>query len=122
MLKVQLMETYFGVSDRVAEGFFNLFREKLGISVDFCYKTIERGYDPQRSEELIDEVLRITNEIGNANEKHFSVDGTGDPCTMKVNYERNEQLNAKKNKQNQLKRALMLLLVKSMISSTQCSL
>jgi transposase len=87
VLKVQLMETYFGVSDRVAEGFFKLFREKLAISSDFCYKTIERGYDPPRSEELIDEVLKITNEIGNANEKHFSVDGTGDPCTMKVNYE-----------------------------------
>ena len=29
----------------------------------------------------------ISYEIGNANDKHFSVDGTGDPCTMKVNYE-----------------------------------
>jgi transposase len=87
IVKVQLMESYFGVSDRVAEGFFKLFREKLGISSDFCYKTIERGYDPERSEELLDEVLKITNEIGNAYEEKFSIDGTGDPCTMKVNYE-----------------------------------
>jgi transposase len=81
------METYFGVSDRVSEGFLRLFREKLGISGDFSYKTIERGYDPLRSEELLDEVFRVTNEIGNSNEKKFSIDGTGDPCTMKVNYE-----------------------------------
>lgn len=57
------------------------------ISSDFCYKTIERGYNPERSEELLDEVLKITNEIGNSKEKKFSIDGTGDPCTMKVNYE-----------------------------------
>lgn len=102
VLKVQLMETYFGVSDRIAEGFFNLFREKLGISEDFCYKTIERGYDPERSKELIDEVLKITNEIGNANESDFSIDGTGDPCNMKVNYEskRAEQRRAKSAKTN----------------------
>jgi transposase len=87
VLKVQLMETYFGISDRLAEGYFNLFKEKLGISIEFCYKTIERGYDPERTEELISEILKITNEIGNANEKHFSIDGTGDPCTIKVNYE-----------------------------------
>jgi transposase len=87
VVKVQLIETFFGASDRVAEGFFNLFREKLGISSDFCYKTIERGYDPERSWELVEEVLRITNEVGNANERHFSIDGTGDPCTVKVNYE-----------------------------------
>jgi transposase len=106
VLKVQLMETYFGISDRLAEGFFNLFSEKLGISSDFCYKTIERGYDPERSKELIDEVLKVTNEVGNANESNFSIDGTGDPCTMKVNYEskraeqhRERQSRAKTSKQ-----------------------
>jgi transposase len=87
VVKVQLMESYFGISDRVSEGFLRLFREKLEISSDFCYKTIERGYDPERSKELLDEVLKITNEIGNSKEKKFSIDGTGDPCNMKVNYE-----------------------------------
>ena len=81
------METYFGISDRVSEGFLRLFKEKLGISSDFSYKTIERSYDPLRSEELLDEIFKITNEIGNSKEKKFSIDGTGDPCTMKVNYE-----------------------------------
>lgn len=100
VLKVQLMETYFGVSDRVSEGFLRLFREKLGISSDFSYKTIERGYDPQRSEELLDEVFKLTNEIGNSNEKKFSIDGTGDPCTMKVNYE-SKRAQQRKQKQTQ---------------------
>ena len=100
VVKAQLMESYFGVSDRVSQGFQRLFREKVGITSDFTYKTIERGYDPERCEELLDEVFRITNEVGNANEKEFSVDGTGDPCTMKVNY---ESKRAEQRKQKQTK-------------------
>ena len=87
VVKVLLMESYFGVSDRVAEGFLRLFREKLAITSDFSYKTIERGYDPERTRELLDEIFKITNEIGNSNETKFSIDGTGDPVTAKVNYE-----------------------------------
>jgi transposase len=100
VVKVQLMESYFGVSDRVSQGFLRLFREKLGIASDFSYKTIERGYDPERSEELLEEILKITNELGNSNEKKFSIDGTGDPCSMKVNYEskRSQQRREKESK------------------------
>ena len=100
VVKVQLMETYFGVSDRVSEGFLRLFKEKLGISSDFSYKTIERSYDPLRSEELLDEIFKVTNEIGNSKEKKFSIDGTGDPCTMKVNYE-SKRAQQRKQKQTQ---------------------
>jgi transposase len=81
------MQSYFGISNRVAQGFLRLFREKLGISSDFSYKTIERGYDPERSKELLEEVFALTNEVGNSKERKFSIDGTGDPATMKVNYE-----------------------------------
>ena len=81
------MQSYFGVSNRVAEGFLRLFREKLGIGSDFSYKTIERGYDPERSKELLDEVFKITNEVGNPFETKVGIDGTGDPVNMKVNYE-----------------------------------
>jgi len=87
VVKVLLMQSYFGISNRVAQGFLRLFREKLGISSDFSYKTIERGYDPERSKELLEEVFAITNEVGNSKERKFSIDGTGDPATMKVNYE-----------------------------------
>lgn len=87
VVKVLLMQSYFGVSNRVAEGFARLFREKLGLNSEFSYKTIERGYDPDRSKALLDEVFKITNEVGNHFETDFGIDGTGDPTTTKVNYE-----------------------------------
>ena len=87
IVKVLLMQSYFGVSNRIAEGFLGLFKEKLRITSDFSYKTIERGYDPERAKELLDEVFKITNEVGNPFENKFGIDGTGDPTNMKVNYE-----------------------------------
>lgn len=87
IVKVLLMQSYFGVSNRVAQGFLKLFREKLGIASEFSYKTIERGYAPERTKELLDEIFELTNEEGNSKEKKFSIDGTGDPASMKVNYE-----------------------------------
>ena len=87
IVKVMLMQAYFGMPNRIAEGFLRLFSEKLGISSEFSYKTIERGYEPERSKKLLDEVQRIMNESGNSTEKIFSTDGTGDPATMKANYE-----------------------------------
>ena len=81
------MQAYFGMPNRIAQGFLGLFGGKLGISSEFSYKTIERGYDPERTRKILDEVLKIMNEAGNPPEKIFSTDGTGDPGTMKVNYE-----------------------------------
>lgn len=87
IVKVLLMQSYFGISNRAAEGFLRLFKEKLRISSHFSYKTIERGYDPERSKELLDVIFRVTNEVGNSFENKFGIDGTGDPTNMKVNYE-----------------------------------
>lgn len=91
--KALLLQSYFGVSDRVAAGLVRLFKEKLRIPDEFSYKTIERGYDPGPVAEALREVFRLTNEYGNANETAFSVDGTGNPASTKVNYEsvRSEQ-------------------------------
>jgi transposase len=91
--KALLLQTYFGVSDRVAAGLVRLFKEKLGIPEEFSYKTIERGYDPSPVSEMLREVFRLTNEHGNAKETTFGVDGTGEPTSSKVNYEsvRSEQ-------------------------------
>ncbi len=87
VVKVMLMQAYFGMPNRVAQGFLRLFGEKLGIPTRFSYKTIERGYDPERSKAILDEVMKIINERGNSLEKMFSTDGTGDPTSMKINYE-----------------------------------
>jgi len=91
--KALLLQACFGVSDRVAAGLVRLFREKLGISTEFSYKTIERGYDPGPVAELLREVFRLTNEHGNSKETTFAFDGTGEPTSTKVNYEsvRSEQ-------------------------------
>jgi transposase len=91
--KVLLMQSYFGVSNRVAAGLALVFKEKLRLSDTFSYKTIERGYDPGPVTRILQVVFRLTNEYGNANEDTFSFDGTGEPTSTKVNYEsvRSEQ-------------------------------
>jgi transposase len=43
IVKVMLIQAYFGMPNRIAQGFFRLLGEKLGISSEFSYKTIERG-------------------------------------------------------------------------------
>jgi transposase len=96
--KALLLQTYFGVSDRVAAGLVRLFKEKLGISEEFSYKTIERGYDPSHASEILREVFRLTNEHGNAKETVFSVDGTGEPTSSKINY---ESIRAEQRKKNE---------------------
>ena len=85
--KVLLMQSYFGVSNRVAAGFALVFKDTLRLSDTFSYKTIERGYDPGPVTQILQDVFRLTNELGNANEDTFSVDGSGDPTSTKVNYE-----------------------------------
>ena len=52
---VMLMQAYFGMSNRITEGFLRLFGEKLGISSEFSYKTILCGYDSERTKKILDE-------------------------------------------------------------------
>ena len=87
LAKALMLQSYFGASNRVAAGLVRVFGEKLRISSEFSYKTIERGYDPGRVTPILEEVFRITNEMGNSNESTFAADGSGDPSTVKVNYE-----------------------------------
>jgi hypothetical protein len=70
--KALLLQSYFGVSNRVAAGLVDLFKEKLGISNAFSYKTIERGYDPGPMTQILQDVFRFTNELGNSMEDTFS--------------------------------------------------
>ena len=84
--KIMLLQCYFGFSNRVAAGFLKV-AAAIRFSDDFSYKTVERGYDPDRTKPLFDEMFRLTNEWSNFDENTTSIDGTGDPTTMKVNYE-----------------------------------
>lgn len=94
IVKVLLLQTYTGSPNRVAEGLLLLFGEKLGISAHFSYKTIERGYDKETVNEILDEITGIANEIIGGEEDTNSIDGTGFSASNKVNYA------AKRQKQN----------------------
>ncbi len=90
--KIMLLQCYFGFSNRVAAGFLKVLTA-IKFSKSFSYKTVERGYDPNRTKILFDEIFKITNEWSNSIETVIGVDGTGDPTSLKVNYEdiRSEQ-------------------------------
>ena len=91
--KALLAQSYFGVSNRNTEGYLILFSDRLGLSSDFSYKTIERGNDEPDVKVILDEVLRLSNIPVYGREKTVSVDGTGFPTSVKQNYEsdRNKQ-------------------------------
>ncbi|MGI0150398.1 MAG: hypothetical protein ACREC5_00480, partial [Thermoplasmata archaeon] len=73
------------VPNRVAEVLILLFGEKLGLSTSFSYKAIERGYDREAVNRLLDEVMALTNVPIQGLEKTFSADGTGMPTSGKEN-------------------------------------
>ncbi len=96
--KTLILQTYTESPNRVAEGLLLLFREKLGISEHFSYKTIERGYDRDGVNKILDEVVAITNECVENEEKTCSFDGTGFSASNKENYaEKRQKQNSKKN-------------------------
>ena len=97
--KTLLLQTYTESSNRVAEGFLLLFREKLDISRHFSYKTIERGYDREAVNEILDEIVVITNEGVEGKEITFSFDGTGFSSSDKENYaDKRQKQNSKKDR------------------------
>lgn len=59
--KILLLQSYLGVPNPFAEGMVYLFKEKLGLSKGFSYKTIERGYDKECVIKILDMVFSLTN-------------------------------------------------------------
>lgn len=101
VIKILLAQTYFGFSNRRSEGIIRVAYGPLGISREFSYKTIERGYDPDRTGELLAEVMYLTNEPVRRLENVFGIDGTGQPTSVKQNYENDRRLQrTKKNSQS----------------------
>jgi transposase len=96
--KILLLQAYTESPNRIAEGFLYLFREKLGIHQYFSYKTIERGYDREAVNEILDEIVIITNETVKGKETTYSFDGTGFSVLNKENYAaKRQKQNSKKN-------------------------
>jgi len=87
LTKAVLVQQYFQASNRVAAGLVtNVFKEKLGIEDDIGYKDVERAYSNADVQDILDEVLRMSNEPIKDKETMFSIDGTGMPTTIKKNY------------------------------------
>jgi len=86
VVKVLLLQSYFGVSNRVAEGLTRILDEKLGLTKPFSYKTIERSYDRRAVNALLDEVLAISNAPVEGLETAFGIDGSGTPTRKRQNY------------------------------------
>ena len=84
--KVLLAQSYLGLSNRGAEGMLILFWRNLGIKRAFSYKTIERGYDRETVNEILDQVMAISNEPVQGLETAFSIDGSGTPTNARQNY------------------------------------
>ena len=59
---------------------------KLLSKYHFSYKTIERGYDRESVNKILDEIAVITNESVEGKEEIFSFDGTGFSASNKENY------------------------------------
>ena len=99
IVKTLLLQTYTESPNRVAEGLLLLFREKLCISQHFTYKTIERGYDRETVNTILDEVVVIINECVKNEESTCSFDGTGFSASNKQNYaDKRQKQNSKKSK------------------------
>jgi transposase len=101
--KTLLLQTYTGSPNRIAEGLLLLFREKLGIGEHFSYKTIERGYDREKVNKILDEIVVLTNECVENEEKTCSFDGTGHSASNKENYADKRQKQNSKKRQKKLK-------------------
>ena len=84
--KAILMQQFFQCSNRVAEGFVKLFREKLGIKEHLTYKDIERAYENPEVALILHVAHQLSNEPVASKEKDFSIDGTGLPESSKQNY------------------------------------
>lgn len=95
--KILLLQSYFGVPNRVAEGLLYLFSEKLGLHDEFSYKTIERGYDRESVNRILDVVFNLTNEPVRGLEEVFSVDASGTPTSVKQNYAKDRRRQNGKN-------------------------
>jgi len=87
LAKAVLVQQYFGVSNREAEGHVLLFQEVLGIARPFSYKSVERAYGNADVRRVLDELFRLTQLSVEGRETGQAPDGTGMPTSQKVNYE-----------------------------------
>jgi transposase len=87
LAKAVLVQQFYQASNRVAAGLARMFKEKLNMKEDITYKDLERAYSNRDVQDILDEVLKMSNEPISGKETKFSIDGTGMPTSIKQNYE-----------------------------------
>lgn len=87
LAKAVLMQQYMGTANRQTEGLVLLFKEKLGLSRTFSYKTVERAYGREDVRAVLERLFDLTVEAIAESERGVAVDGSGLPTSMKANYE-----------------------------------
>ena len=85
--KMVLMAQYLGLSNRAAQGYMILFKEKLGLTTTYSYKTIERAYNDIETRQILEEIFELTHVPVQDLEHEFGPDGTGLSTSHKQNYE-----------------------------------
>jgi transposase len=84
--KMVLMAQYFDLSNRAAQGYMLLFKEKLNLTTTYSYKTIERAYSDMETRQILEEVFELTNVPVQDLEHEFGPDGTGLSTSSRQNY------------------------------------
>jgi len=64
-----------------------LFKEKLGFTTVYSYKTIERAYSDIEVRQVLEKVFELTNVPVADLEHEFGPDATGHATSCKQNYE-----------------------------------
>lgn len=100
LAKSVLLQQYFHSSNRMTIGLILLFKEKMGISKQFSYKTVERAYDNKYVKDILDEIAHLTQMPIEDKEHNFTTDGTGLPTSVKYNYENEKYGTSDKSKNN----------------------
>jgi transposase len=91
--KAVLLAQYFGLSNRAAQGYMLLFKEKLCLTNLFSYKTIERAYSDIETRQILEEAFELTNKPVKDLEHEFGPDATGLSTSCKQNYENDRAKN-----------------------------
>lgn len=86
LAKALLIQQYFQVSNRVVAGLARMFKEKLDMEHDLTYKDIERAYSNMDVQDIIEEIIKMSNEPIKDKETEFTIDGTGMETSRKQNY------------------------------------
>jgi len=90
LAKTILMQQHFQISNRAAEGYARLFKEKLRLDRVPHYKAIERAYEDGRVRRVLDGVFALTQLPEQGHVEGFTLDGSGLPRDVKGNWERDK--------------------------------